>query len=393
MIIGIVGKANTGKSTFFKALTLAEVAIAPYPFTTLEKNEGIGFVKTDCVEREFKVKCNPKYGYCIEGKRFVPAKLIDVAGLVPGAHKGKGRGNEFLDDLREADVLINILDASGLTDEQGKPTRDYDVCFDVKFLQDEIDLWLYSIIGKNWKQFVRKMQEGKKLSKELARQLSGLKINEEMIKEAMRKLNLSERATEWSDIQLLEFVRLIRSLSKPIIIAANKVDLPSAQANIEKLRKEFPNMLIIPCSAESELALREAAKSNLIGYIPGGKSFTASNKLSREQSSALEFIKKNVLEKYGSTGVQDALNAAVFSFLRYIVAYPVENENHLSDKDGNVLPDAFLMPPNSKAIDLAFAIHTDIGNNFIAAIDARSKRRLARDYILKDKDVIRIMTR
>lgn len=393
MIIGLVGKANTGKSTFFKALTLAEVAIAPYPFTTLEKNEGIGFVKTDCVEREFKVKCSPKYGYCIEGKRFVPVKLIDVAGLVPGAHKGKGRGNEFLDDLREADVLIHILDASGLTDEQGKPTRDYDICFDIKFLQDEIDLWFYSIIGKNWGHFARKMQEGKKLSQELARQLSGLKINEEMIKEAMRKLNLSERATEWSDIQLLEFVRLIRFLSKPIIIAANKIDLPSSQANVEKLRKEFPNMLIVPCSAESELALREGTKHNLISYIPGEKNFTVSDKLSKEQSSALEFIKKNVFEKYGSSGVQDVLNEAVFSFLRYVVAYPVENEHHLSDKDGNVLPDALLMPPNSKAIDLAYAIHTEIGNSFIAAIDARSKKRLPKDYILKDKDVIRIMTR
>jgi len=393
MIIGIVGKANTGKSTFFKALTLAEVAIAPYPFTTLEKNEGIGFVKTDCVEKEFKVKCNPKYGYCTEGKRFVPVKLIDVAGLVPGAHKGKGRGNEFLDDLREADVLIHILDASGLSDEQGKPTQNYDVCFDVKFLQEEIDLWLYEIIGKNWKHFTKKMQEGKKLSKELARQLSGLKINEEMIKEAMRKLNLSERATEWTDTQLLEFVRLIRFLSKPIIIVANKSDLPSSQANIEKLRKEFPNMLIIPCSAESELALREAAKHNFIDYIPGEKNFKASNKLSREQTAALEFIKKNVLEKYNSTGVQETLNTAVFSFLRYVVAYPVENEHHLSDKDGNVLPDAFLMPPNSKAIDLAYAIHTEIGNSFIVAIDARTKKRLARDYILKDKDVVRIMTR
>lgn len=393
MIIGLVGKANTGKSTFFKALTLAEVAIAPYPFTTLEKNEGVGFVKTDCVEQEFKVKCNPKYGYCVNAKRFVPARLIDLAGLVPGAHTGKGRGNKFLDDLREADILIHILDASGLTDEQGKPTQNYDVCFDIRFLQEEIDLWLYGIIGKNWQHFARKMQEGKKLSQELARQLSGLKINEEMIKEAMRKLNLSERATEWSDIQLLEFVRLIRSLSKPIIIAANKSDLPSAQANIEKLKKEFPNMLIIPCSAESELALREAAKHNLIEYVPGEKSFKASNKLSKEQNAALEFIKKNVLEKYSSTGVQGVLNTAVFSFLRYIVAYPVENEHHLSDKDGNILPDAFLMPQNSKAIDLAYAIHTEIGNSFIAAIDARSKKRLARDYILKDKDVIRIMTR
>ena len=394
MLIGLVGKANTGKSTFFKALTLAEVAIAPYPFTTLAPNEGIGFVKTTCVEKEFKTKCKPKHGYCLQGNRFVPVKVIDVAGLVPGAHKGKGRGNQFLDDLREADILIHILDASGRTDAEGKPTEGYDVCYDIRFLQEEIDLWFYAIIGKNWKVYVREQEKGEKLSKILAEKLSGLHVNEKMIKKAMKKLNLSELASEWNDTQLLEFVRQLRKESKPIVIAANKADLPEAASNIKKLRKEFPDLLIIPCSAETELALREAARDNLISYIPGSDKFEIlqEEKLNEQQKKALSFI-KNYLEKHENTGVQQCLNAAVFDFLHYIVVYPVENEKHLTDKDGNILPDAFLLPQQSTALDLAYTVHTDIGNSFIAAIDARTKKRLAKDYQLKDKDIIRIMTR
>ncbi len=394
MLIGLVGKANTGKSTFFKALTLAEVAIAPYPFTTLAPNEGIGFVKTTCVEKEFKTKCKPKHGYCLQANRFVPVKVIDVAGLVPGAHKGKGRGNQFLDDLREADILIHILDASGRTDAEGKPTEGYDVCYDIRFLQEEIDLWFYAVIGKNWGVYAREQEKGEKLSKILAEKLSGLHVNEEMIKKAMKKLNLSELASEWNDTQLLEFVRQLRKESKPIVIAANKADLPEAASNIKKLRKEFPDLLIIPCSAETELALREAARDNLISYMPGSDKFEIlkEEKLNEQQKKALSFI-KNYLEKHENTGVQQCLNAAVFDFLHYIVVYPVENEKHLTDKDGNILPDAFLLPQQSTALDLAYTVHTDIGNSFIAAIDARTKKRLAKDYQLKDKDIIRIMTR
>ena len=394
MLIGLVGKANTGKSTFFKALTLAEVAIAPYPFTTLAPNEGIGFVKTACVEKEFKTKCKPKHGYCLQGNRFVPVKVMDVAGLVPGAHKGKGRGNQFLDDLREADILIHILDASGRTDAEGKPTEGYDVCYDIRFLQEEIDLWFYAVIGKNWGVYAREQEKGEKLSKILAEKLSGLHVNEEMIKKAMKKLNLSELASEWNDTQLLEFVRQLRKESKPIVIAANKADLPEAASNIKKLRKEFPDLLIIPCSAETELALREAARDNLISYMPGSDKFEIlqEEKLNEQQKKALSFI-KNYLEKHENTGVQQCLNAAVFDFLHYIVVYPVENEKHLTDKDGNILPDAFLLPQQSTALDLAYTVHTDIGNSFIAAIDARTKKRLAKDYQLKDKDIIRIMTR
>src|SRR3989338_6474207 len=110
MLLGLVGKPSAGKSTFFKAATLAEVAIASYPFTTIKANQGVGYVKIDCIDKEFKVQCNPNHGFCINGKRFVPVDLLDVARLVPGASEGKGLGNQFLDDLTKADALISILD-------------------------------------------------------------------------------------------------------------------------------------------------------------------------------------------------------------------------------------------------------------------------------------------
>lgn len=393
MIVGIVGKSNTGKSTFFKAATLAEVEIAARPFVTIKANEGVGFVKARCPEVELKIKCKPNHGFCIEGWRFIPIKLLDVAGLVPGAHLGKGLGNKFLDDLRQADVLIHIVDASGTTDEEGNPTEGYDPTKDIKFLEDEIDKWFYGIIGEHWNMLTRKLKTAEKKAVDLLEeQFSGLKITAGMIKQAIKNCNLREYFADWTDEQLLEFVRELRRIGKPLIIAANKIDLPQSKDNLDRLRKEFPDLFIVPCSAETELALREAARDSRIDYIPGETSFQVhKDKLSEEQKKALDFV-KNFLGHYGSTGVQDCLNKAVFSFLRYIVVYPVENENHFSDAKHNILPDALLVPQDSTALDLAFAIHSDIGNAFVAAIDARSHRRLAKNYKLKDNDIIRIMT-
>jgi len=396
MLIGIVGKPNVGKSTFFKAATLAEVAIAPYPFTTIKANEGIGFVKVKCPEQELKLKCKPNHGFCLNGWRFIPIKLLDVAGLVPGAHQGKGLGNKFLDDLRQADVLIHVIDISGTTNEEGKPTKDYDPSYDIKFLEDELDKWFYNIISENWKNLIRKIRTTETKPVEvLAEQFSGLKINEEMIKETIRNLNLNEKFSEWTDDQLLNFVRKLRILSKPMIIATNKMDMPNALDNHRKLRADFPQAHIVGCSAESELALREAARDKKIDYIPGERDFKIKTEnLNEKQKKALDFIKNKILTKSaGGTGIQNCLNNAVFALLKYIVVYPVENENHFTDKNNNILPDALLMPEESTALDLAFAIHTDIGNAFISAIDARTHKRLAKDYKLKDNDIIRILTK
>jgi len=394
MLIGIVGKPNVGKSTFFKASTLAEVAIASYPFTTIKANEGVGFVKVKNSQIELEGEPKPNHGFCIEGWRFIPVKLLDVAGLVPGAHKGKGLGNKFLDDLRQADVLIQVVDISGMTDEEGKPTKDYDPAKDIKFLQEEIDKWFYGIIGQDWKMLLRKIQvtEAKPIE-ELANKFSGLKITEDMIKRAIKNCALTDEFASWSDDDLFYFVQELRKLSKPIIVAANKCDISNTKDNLEKLKTEFPKTIIIPCSAESELALREAARDNKIKYVPGANEFIIQDdKLNEKQKKALEFVKERILNIYGSTGVQECLNAAVFKLLKYIVVYPVENENHFTDARGNVLPDAFLMPTGSTAIDLAYTIHTDIGNAFVAAIDAISHKRLAKNYQLKNGDIIRIMT-
>ena len=388
-----MGKANTGKSTFFKASTLAEVEIAPYPFTTIEKNEGVAFVKLDCVDKELNTKCNPSFGYCLDGKRFSPIKLIDVAGLVPGAHEGKGLGSKFLNDLNEADALIHVIDVSGSTNENGVLVEplSYYPGNDIRFLEDELDYWYLSIIKKVWEKDSKKMyQEKKKVSESLAKQLSGLKVTERMVEDTIKEL--PAKIIEWKERDLLKLSTMLRKLSKPIIIAANKIDIPGAKDNLEKIKKEFPSYLIIPCSAESELALREAAKKSLIKYVPGENNFEVTSKdLNEKQKKALSFIKENVLDKLNSTGIQDCLDSAVFKILKYIAIFP-GGVNKLQDSEGRILPDCFLLPPESTALDFAFKLHTDIGKNFVKAIDVKKRIPVGKDYKLKNRDVIEIKT-
>jgi ribosome-binding ATPase YchF (GTP1/OBG family) len=380
MLIGFVGKPSSGKSSMFKAATLIDVKITGVPFCTIEPNVGIGYVTVDCVEKEFGVKCNPRYGYCKNGKRFVPVKLIDVAGLVPGAHEGRGLGYKFLDDLRQASALIHIVDFSGLTDEEGKATVGHDPAKDVEFLEKEIDLWFAEVIERAVSKIGRIIGKSQSdLVQLLAEQLSGLEISKESIQKALEACPLTD---------INRFAAELRKISKPILIAANKIDLKEAQENFERLKGKYEH--IVPTSAEAEIALKKAAEKGLIDYTPGN-GFEIKGELDEKQRAALDFIKKNVIEKYGSTGVQDCLNKAVFDLLGYIPVYPVEDENKLSDKAGNVLPDVFLMPKGSTALDLAFKIHTEIGEKFICAIDVRTKKRLGKDYKLQKNDVIKIV--
>jgi len=393
MLIGLIGKPSVGKSTFFKAATLAEVEIAPYPFTTIKPNHGVGYVKVDCIDKEFNTQCNPNHGFCINHKRFVPIDLMDVAGLVPGASEGKGLGNQFLDDLRQADVFIHLVDVSGTTDEVGKPAENYDVTKDVIFLEDELNKWFLGILMKVWKGFARKVEmENDNFAKAVANQFSGLKVNEEQVKKVLLKLKLPIRASTWNNEQLLKFASELRKESKPMIIAANKIDTPNGKENYEKLKKTFPDAIIIPCSADSELALREAAKNGIIDYIPGERNFEIKKNLNEKQREALEKIKKNVLDEYETgTGVQEILNYAVFNLLKYLAIFPA-GAHKLADSKGKVLPDCFLLPPNSTALDFAFFLHTDFGKNFIRAIDARTKKVLGREYQLKNRDALEIIT-
>ena len=395
MLIGVVGKANVGKSTLFKSATLSEVEIANYPFATIEPNSGMGFVRHPCVEKFFKTKCNPLHGFCINGERFLPVKMLDVAGLVPGAHEGKGMGNKFLDDLGSADVLIHVIDVAGATNEKGEPVKagTYDPVNDVKFLEVELDMWFFGMMKKVWAKFAKVItMEHKNSVKAIHKQFSGLKISEQMIHQAMKKFGLNSDISKWTDIDLKAFASELRQVSKPMVIAANRSDMSTAEANIKKLKKKFPNYKIIPCSAESELALREAAKHELIEYIPGDKNFKIlkPGKLSDKQKKALEFIKQNVLKRWGSTGIQQCLNTAVFDELKYIVVFP-GGMKKLGDSKGNILPDAWLFPQNATVTDFARHIHEDFVKNFVTAYDVKTKRPIGKEHVLKDGDVVELV--
>ncbi len=393
MLIGIVGKPSTGKSTFFMAATSVPVERSPRPFTTIKPNRAVAYVEVECVDKEFGKQCNPRSGFCANGRRFVPVELLDVAGLVPGAHEGKGLGNKFLDDLRQADVLVHIVDASGSTNEMGEkvPVGSYDPCNDVRFLEEELDFWIKGILDKNWEKLVREAKLNKKKNEDfLAEQFSGLGMTKDIIGRVLKELKLDEKSLlDWSGEERLGFCKKIRQIGKPIIIAANKCDLSAGYDNFQKLKKTFPEYLVIACSAEAEITLKGAAKANFIEYVPGDKAFRVKADLNPEQQKAMD-IMKAVCERYEGTGIQKCLNAAVFDFLHYIAIFP-GGVGKLEDSEGRVLPDCFLLPPGTTALDFAFKLHSDIGRGFIKAIDVKTRQAVGKDHALRHRDVIEIV--
>ncbi|MCD6114397.1 MAG: redox-regulated ATPase YchF [Thermoprotei archaeon] len=396
MLIGVIGKTNVGKSTFFAAATLATVEIANHPFTTIKPNVGVGYVRKKCVCKEFGVKDNPRNSICINGERFIPVTLIDVAGLIPEAHKGRGLGNKFLDDLRKADVLLHVVDASGSTDAEGRPVPPgtYDPVEEVRLIQREVDLWLFQILQKDWRRLVHKAESEGKFEDLLAERLAGLSITKTHVVKALRDAKLENtKPSSWRSEELMLFVSTLRKIAKPSVIVANKADISEAQDIIKKMTKELKDEIVVPTSALAELVLRRAAKKGYIKYLPGDPDFEVvdESKLKPKERKGLEYIREHVLRKWGSTGVQQALNKAVFEVLEMIAVYPVEDPVKLTDHEGRVLPDVFLVKKGTTARELAYKIHTDLGRTFLYAIDARSKRRLGENYVLQDNDVISIV--
>jgi ribosome-binding ATPase YchF (GTP1/OBG family) len=395
-LLGIVGKPNTGKSTFFSAATLAPAEIANYPFTTIKPNRGVGYVRTPCVHEEFNVDDNPANSICLNGIRLIPIEFIDCAGLVPGAWEGRGLGNQFLDEIRKADVLIHIVDGSGGTDCEGRLCKpgENDPLNDVKFLEREITMWMANILKKDWPKIARTAEaESKDMVSMLDERLSGLSIKRVHVIEAIRKAKLkADKPTAWSDEDFLRFVDTLRQTAKPMLIVANKMDLPTSQENLDRLKKA--GYTVVPSCAEAELALRRAAEKQLIDYRPGDCNFRIikPESLSEGQRKALETIRGRILLAFGSTGIQEAVNAAFFKLLNMITVYPVEDLEHLADHTGRILPDAYLVPYGTTARQLAYIIHTELGEGFIYAVEAREKKRVGEDYVLKDRDVVSIIS-
>jgi len=395
--IAIAGKPNSGKSTFFKAATLADVEIAAYPFTTISPNTGIAYVRVKCPCKEEAIQqvIPAGCGKCIEGSRFIPVELMDVAGLVRGAHEGKGLGNEFLDELRQAEAIIHVVDASGGTDADGNVVEigSHDPVEDISFFKEELNMWVYGIIKRNWRKLERKAElEEDKIERLLSEQLAGVGVTEEQIKAAIFKSEISDKDNlkSWDDEDLKNLAAHIVKRSKKMIIVANKADI-APEENVKRLKEVKEEELVIPCSAAAELALRTAAKNNFINYLPGDTDFEIAHEVTEKQRKGLESIKK-LIHAYGGTGVQEIINHVVFNLLENIVVYPVEDEHKLTDSSGRVLPDAHILKIGSTPRDLAFSVHSDLGEGFLYAVDARTKLRLSEKHALKDKEIIKVVS-
>ncbi|UGV40569.1 redox-regulated ATPase YchF [Methanococcoides orientis] len=390
MTIGLAGKPNAGKSTFFKAATLADVEIANYPFTTINANRGVTYARVECPCTQKDKRC----GNCQDGIRFVPIEMIDVAGLVPDAHMGRGLGNAFLDELRQAQAIIHVIDAAGATDIEGNPVDigEHDPLEDVDFLNREITMWMTGILKRNWEKLSRKIKaEGLKMSEVISDQLMGAGVNESQAHEALLCCDMPGECTQWTDEEMVKLCDAIRAISKPTMIAANKIDI-APEENAKNLNDL--DLIVVPTSAAAELALRSAAKNEIINYLPGDDDFEiVSENINDAQKKGLDSL-KDLMDKIGTGGggIQECINRAVFDLLDLIVVYPVEDEGKWSDKNDRMLPDAFLMKKGSTAHDLAYRVHSDIGDRFLYAVDGKTKMRLGEKHELEDGDVVKIVS-
>lgn len=399
MLIGIIGAPNKGKSLLFSALTSVEVPSADYPFTTIEPNRGVALLRVKCAHVAMGLpKCDARGGHCKNGMREIAVPLLDVAGLVPGASEGRGRGNQFLDDLRTADGFIQVVDASGRTDLDGQPASDFPLEQEVGFLQGELAGWLAGILKRNEAKY-----KNRGLA-ELMEAVSGLGYTSGQITAAAQKAGVPLERIQWSGEQTAAFARQLWADGKPMLVAANKADFGGAMARVKKLQEAQKAggggaqdasgaahpVSIRPCSAMYEHVLQKAGRAALVKYEAGAPDFEIIGNADGAQKAALERIREFVKENDG-TGVHAALRELVFSKLAMMVVYPVEDENHCTDRKGLVLPDAFLVPAGTTAIQMAAAVHTDLAKSFIGAVDAKTKRRVGRDHRLADGDIIKIV--
>ncbi|SFS81019.1 redox-regulated ATPase YchF [Halostagnicola kamekurae] len=387
--IALAGKPNAGKSTFYTAATMAEVDVANYPFTTIDANRGVSYVRTDCPCLEREERCTSDD--CEDGKRYVPIELLDVAGLVPGAHEGKGLGNQFLDELTNADVIVNVVDASGATNEKGEPVDigTHDPLEDIDFVEEEMDLWLADIVDRNWESIERKSRSPDfDIDDALADMLTGFGATPTDVARTLRDFEYPDDPIQWTDDHRETLARDVRRRTKPIVVAANKIDI-APEENVERLLDlDKP---VVPTTAEGELALRRAAGAGLAAYDPGDETVEIGDDVSDAQRDALSDLSETMAD-WNGTGVQQALDYAVYDLLEYITAYPVEDASKWSDGSGNVLPDAFLLPDGSTPVDLAYAVHSDIGDGYLHAVDAKSSREIADTHELEEGDVVKIVS-
>ncbi len=394
MLIGVVGAPNKGKSTFFSAVTMVDAAIANYPFTTVTANRGVAYVRAPCPHVALGLsKCTPKNSRCANGTRLVPVGIIDTPGLVPDAYKGRGLGNKFLDSIREADAIVQVVDATGKTDLHGNPCDSCDPAEEIAFLKNEIAMWIADIVSRKGAKHLP--------VKDAAASLSGLKISEIMLLSACKECGLDVSDGAMPDEEGLK--RIARELVEkrfPIAVAFNKIDVAGTMGNFEKAKLDSGEESegasgngmanLFACSAAIELALRKAAERGIILYTPGSADFEVVGTPDDRQNEALRKMKA-FLGANGGSGVQEIIDWVVYTKLRGIVVYPVEDEHRYSNHRGEVLPDAYLVPSGTTAVQLAGMVHTDLADRFIGAVDAKRHIRMGAEHVLENGDVVKIV--
>jgi len=395
--IGLIGKTNTGKTTFFNSATLATADISNYPFTTKQPTVGNANAVSLCVHKELNLQDNPKNSRCIDGWRFIPVELVDLPGLIKGAWEGKGLGNKFLSVAAQSDALLHIVDASGSIDAAGRIAEpgSGDPIADIGDIEEELVMWYLKLLEGNRDKISRAINSGTDMQSAIADVFRGIGVNEEHVKLALQENKLeNHKFDELGAQESKDFSWSLRDISKPTLIVANKVDLPSATDNFKRIREEYNDMIIVPSSADAELTLRRAANLGLIRYFPGDERFEIKDQsiLTDKQKWALNFIRKDILDEYMRTGIQFAINVAVFKLLRMNAVYPVAEASRLSDKSGNVLPDVYLMKSGSTVKDLAKEIHSELAKGLLYAVDIRDGLRLPINYEIKDRDILSIIS-
>ncbi|RUS18112.1 P-loop containing nucleoside triphosphate hydrolase protein [Endogone sp. FLAS-F59071] len=272
VLIACVGKPSAGKSSFLNAVSDATAKVGNYPFTTIKPNHGVSYIPVSCpCKKHSKEKqCQPRYGRCNNGTRYVPIQMLDVAGLVPGASEGQGLGNQFLDDLRTANALIHVVDVSGTTDASGKEAQGYDPINDIDWLRWEIYSWVYNNLKKKWGGIVRRHIAIKATTIDtLQQQLSGYGTTSLLIARFMDKLGVKEPLESWDDEMLNKVVNGFLDERFPTIVAMNKIDLPDSDKNITKIMRKYDQSKLVPTSALSENFLRKMHKQRYINYVEG----------------------------------------------------------------------------------------------------------------------------
>ncbi len=391
--IGIIGKTNTGKTTFFNSSTLSSDEISTYPFTTKKSSTSTGYANTLCVHPEFNVVDNPNNSRCEDGWRYIPIELIDLPGLIKDAWKGKGLGNQFLSIASQSDALLHVVDASGSIDATGKITEtgSGDPVSDFADIEEELNMWYQKILEGNRDRLQKIIKSGDDHVDALTELYQGVGVKRNHVKEALKTSGLEEKDIENYDMQdSKKFASYLRKISKPTLIVANKIDVKGADKNFERLRERYNDMIVIPASADSELTLRRAEQKNLIKYSPGSEKFDIlqTNELNQKQKEALNFIQSDIMGEYMRTGVQFAINVTVFKLLKMNSVYPVASPEKLSDKKGRVLPDLVLLKDGATVTDLAKEIHSDLTKGLLYAKDLRYNLRVPTNYQLRDRDVI-----